>query len=110
MIMELKNILFICSRNKWRSYTAETIYKNTPGITVKSAGTENSARIKVNSKLIVWADIIFVMEKQHKEKLQYQFPLETNKKKMVILDIPDIYKYMDEELIEELQSSVSNYI
>jgi predicted protein tyrosine phosphatase len=24
------NILFVCSRNKWRSATAETIYQNHP--------------------------------------------------------------------------------
>ena len=61
------NILFVCSRNHWRSPTAETIYKNRSGINVKSAGTEPSARIKLNSKIIEWADLIFVMEKKHKQ-------------------------------------------
>ncbi len=57
------NLLFICSRNNWRSPTAESIYKNREGFNVKSAGTEPSARIKVNAKLIDWADTIFVMKK-----------------------------------------------
>ena len=108
--MELKNILFICSRNKWRSYTAETIYKNTSGISVKSAGTEDSARIRINSKMIEWADLIFAMEKHHKEKLLHKFPFEMNAKNIIILDIPDTYKYMDKELIEELKISVSQYL
>ena len=106
----MKNILFICSRNKWRSLTAETIYKNNSEIIVKSAGTENSARIKVNSKLLIWADLIFVMEKHHKEKIILKFPNETKNMEIIILEIPDIYKFMDKELIEEIQISVSNYL
>ena len=106
----MKNILFVCSRNKWRSLTAETIYKNSSEYNVKSAGTEDSARIKINSKLIIWAQIIFVMEKKHKEKLLEKFFTEISNKKIIILDIPDIYKYMDKELIEEIKASISVYI
>jgi predicted protein tyrosine phosphatase len=56
-------VLFICSRNKWRSLTAEKIFQTKPGFDVRSAGTENGARIKVSDGHIGWADIIFVMEK-----------------------------------------------
>jgi protein-tyrosine phosphatase len=90
--------------------TAETIYKNNSEIIVKSAGTENFARIKVNSKLLIWADLIFVMEKHHKEKIISKFPNETKNMEIIILEIPDIYKFMDKELIEEIQISVSNYL
>ena len=108
--MKLKNILFVCSRNKWRSLTAETIYKNSSQFYVKSAGTENSARVKINSKLLIWADLIFVMEKHHKEKLILNFPNETKNAQIVILEIADVYKFMDKELIEEIQMSVSQYL
>ncbi|NGM62709.1 protein tyrosine phosphatase [Sphingobacterium sp. SGG-5] len=97
-------MLFVCSRNKWRSLTAEKIYKNRRDFNVKSAGTENSARVKVNSKLLAWADIIFVMEKHHKEKLVQNFPEETMDIEIIVLEIPDIYKYMDKELIEEIET------
>ena len=106
----MKNILFVCSRNKWRSLTAETIYKNSSQFYVKSAGTENSARVKINSKLLIWADLIFVMEKHHKEKLILNFPNETKNAQIVILEIADVYKFMDKELIEEIQMSVSQYL
>jgi protein-tyrosine phosphatase len=106
----LTNVLFVCSRNKWRSLTAETIYKNSSEFYAKSAGTENSARVKINSKLLVWADLIFVMEKHHKEKLILNFPAETQNARIVILDIPDVYKFMDKELIEEIQMSVAAYL
>lgn len=103
-------LLFVCSRIKWRSLTAETIYKKKFGLDVKSAGTEVSARIKLNSKIIEWADLIFVMEKKHKQRMQENFAMETAGKKIIILDIPDEYQYMDEDLIEELKSKVDNYI
>ncbi len=57
------NILFVCSRNKWRSATAETIYKSNQEHNVKSAGTEPSAKVRISAKHILWADIIFVMKK-----------------------------------------------
>lgn len=103
------NLLFICSRNQWRSPTAEKIF-NSQHHQSTSAGTEESARIKVNEKHIHWADIIFVMEKKHKQRLQLKFPEILAQKQIVILDIPDEYQYMDEELIEMLQQSVSPHL
>ena len=104
------NVLFVCSRNKWRSRTAETIFKADQSHEFRSAGTENDARIKVNEKLINWADLIFVMEKRHKQRLQDRFDQLLNDKKIVILDIEDNYQYMDEELIETLKTSVTPYL
>ena len=104
------NILFICSRNQWRSRTAETIFKNVQRHHAKSAGTENEARIKVTERLISWADLIFVMEKKHKDRLREKFRSLTEDKEIVILDIQDDYKYMDAELIEILETSVSPYL
>jgi protein-tyrosine phosphatase len=104
------NILFICSRNQWRSPTAEEIYRNHKNLNVKSAGTEASARIKITAKHINWADIIFVMEKKHKIRIVEKFPFEIKLKRIVILEIQDEYKFMDKELIEEIQAGVKQYI
>ena len=104
------NLLFVCSRNQWRSPTAEAIYRNYSGINVKSAGTEPSARIRLNSKIIEWSDYIFVMEKKHKQRMCENFPAETKNKKIIILNIPEDFKYMDNELIEEIKSKVDGYI
>lgn len=103
------NILFVCSRNKWRSLTAETIFKNSQKHNVKSAGTESTARIKVSEKLILWSDLIFVMEKRHKQRLKEKFSSVMDGKEIVVLGIPDDYEYMDVELIEILKTSVSPY-
>ena len=101
----MKNILVICSRNKWRSKTAETIFQNHPSINVKSAGTSSKAERKVSQSLIDWAESIYVMEFRHKEILLGNFKVA--KSAIIVLDIPDIYQYMDNELIAELKDVIS---
>ncbi|WP_175498742.1 low molecular weight protein tyrosine phosphatase family protein [Paenibacillus sp. NFR01] len=103
-------LLFICSRNKWRSLTAEKIFAQYEMYDVKSAGTEENARIKVNGGHVGWADKIFVMEKKHEQRLKAKFSQELNGKPIIRLDIPDEYQFMDEELIEILKARVSEYI
>jgi predicted protein tyrosine phosphatase len=104
------NILFVCSRNKWRSKTAEEIYKNNTAHRVKSAGTEPSAVVRVSAKAILWADLIFVMEKKHRQRLLEKFADEMADKEVVVLDIEDNYQFMDLELIDMLTASVDPYL
>ncbi|MFT5169187.1 MAG: putative protein tyrosine phosphatase [Saprospiraceae bacterium] len=104
------NLLFVCSRNIWRSRTAETIFRNREGIQVKSAGTSNSAKIKISYKLIEWADLIFVMENKHKKRMSALFTALVSSKEIIVLNITDDFKYMDEELVKNLEDSVSFYI
>jgi protein-tyrosine phosphatase len=104
------NLLFVCSRTQWRSPTAEEIFKNSQEHQVKSAGTEPSARIKITEKLINWADIIFVMEKKHKDRIEQRFATVVNEKELIVLDIPDDYQFMDEELVDLIKLSVSAYL
>jgi protein-tyrosine phosphatase len=101
-------ILFVCSRNKWRSRTAETIFKDNGEHEIKSAGTERSARIKLNQSLINWADMIFVMETKHQKKVLDKFEFNKSEKNMEILDIQDEYKYMDDELVEILKIKLTD--
>lgn len=104
------NILFVCSRNQWRSRTAEDIFKNNQKHDIRSAGTATDARIRINEKLINWADLIFVMEKRHRQLLQERFSEAMAGKDIVVLEIQDNYHYMDEELIETLRASVGPYL
>lgn len=96
-------ILFICSRNRRRSLTAETIFKSIPEWQVRSAGTEESARIKVTEGHLGWADVVVVMEKRHKERLQQKFPEIIAGTKCHCLFISDDYDFMDPKLIELLK-------
>ena len=106
----MPNLLFICSKNQWRSPTAETLFKNHPVHHARSAGTSTQARIKVNQKLIGWADVIFVMERKHKELLNQQFPLAIVNKQLIVLNIEDNYRFGDEELIAILKDALSTYV
>ena len=103
-------LLFLCSQNKRRSLTAEKIFNGFNGHEARSAGTETNARIKVTSGLIGWADIIFCMEKKHLRRIRDKYPDIVSDKKIVCLNITDDYEYMDEDLQEILESTVSEYI
>ena len=103
-------ILFVCSQNRWRSLTAEKIYAGFPGYAVKSAGTEENARIKVTEGHVGWADLIFAMEKRHVDRLRDKFPEVLAGKKIVCLHIGADLEYMNPQLIELLKLKLSEYI
>ncbi|WP_335956254.1 protein tyrosine phosphatase [Acinetobacter bereziniae] len=104
------NSLFICSRNQWRSPTAERIFAVGYGIATRSAGTSKHAKHTISLKDIAWADMIFVMEQKHKQNIKEKFPQPLQHKKVIVLDIPDEYPYMDETLIELLKESMLPYL
>lgn len=104
------NLLFICSRNQWRSPTAEQIWRNHPRWVTRSAGTSRNAKRPINVDLIRWADVIFVMEQKHKNRLIADFSRLLEHKPIHVLDIPDDYLYMDPELIQLFESSVPSYL
>ena len=103
-------LLFICSRNQWRSRTAEEIFKNHPRIEVRSAGTSPRARIKVNEGHLLWADWVFVMEKRHVEILGGRFPEALADREVRCLHIEDSYGFMDEELVSLLKARVAEHL
>ena len=103
-------LLFICSRNELRSLTAEHMLQGVPGYAVRSAGTEPRARIRVNQGHIGWADLIFVMEKKHRRILEEDFGEALANKRIICLHVPDVYRYMEPALIDELKAGLSQHI
>jgi predicted protein tyrosine phosphatase len=83
------NLLFVCSKNRLRSPTAEALFGSYEGLKVDSAGLDRGAEIPLSSEAIQWADIIFVMEKSHQSKLTKNFRSWLKHKRAVCLDIPD---------------------
>jgi predicted protein tyrosine phosphatase len=103
----MPNLLFICSKNQWRSPTAELLFKNHPVHQVRSAGTSDKARVTVSQKLFDWADVLFFMERKYLDIAKQRFQID--KQTIVILDIEDNYQFNDPELIEILKISLSEY-
>jgi predicted protein tyrosine phosphatase len=99
-------LLFVCSMNQWRSPTAERIYADRPLVQARSCGTSKKARKTVAADELKWADIVLVMEDKHKRRLMADYPGEMRFKELHVLHIPDSYKYMDPELIEEISEAV----
>lgn len=99
------NVLFVCSRNQWRSPTAEEIWRKHPRLSVRSAGTSPNARRKVSVEDIRWAHVICVMESKHKSRLLAEFTRLLDHKTIHVLDIPDDYQFMDPELVQMLEQS-----
>ncbi len=103
-----RKVLFVCGWNIDRSTTAEDLFKDKKGFEVKSAGTRPGARSRVSKELIDWADMIFVMEQEHRENLELISPQAA--KKIIVLNIEDNYKRGDPRLIEILKEKLSKYI
>ena len=103
-------VLFICSQNRLRSPTAEQVFSSWQGIEVASAGLADEAENPVTPELLVWAELIFVMEKVHRSKLAKKFRAHLGNKHIVCLDIPDEYQYMDPALVALLKTKVPRYL
>ena len=99
-------LLFLCSRNQWRSPTAEKVYQNDPRVEVRSAGVSAAARCRVSEKLLLWADLVLVMEHKHKQRLREQFPEFVRELRIEVLDIPDDYEFMNPELVALIRERV----
>ncbi|KAB8172519.1 phosphotyrosine protein phosphatase [Lysobacter maris] len=106
----MHHVLFICAQNRLRSPTAEQVFADWPGIETASAGIGNGADTPVSPELLARADLVFVMEKSHLNKLRRKFRAHLNGKRLICLDIPDDYDYMDPVLIQLLQRKVPRFL
>lgn len=104
------NVLFVCSRNQWRSPTAEKVWSRTPGVQVRSAGTSRSARRPLRVADLRWADLILVMEEKHRTRIRAEFRDEVRFKELHVLDIPDAYQFMDPDLVALVSERVAPLI
>ena len=110
MAVEMKNLLFVCTHNRLRSPTAEQVFASYPGIETDSAGIGADAEVVLSAEQVEWADIIFVMEKVHKTRLARKFRASLKGKRVVCLDIPDNYAFMDPALVFLLKAKVGRLL
>ncbi|GAB2787426.1 low molecular weight protein tyrosine phosphatase family protein [Rhabdobacter roseus] len=104
---ERPNILVVCGRNKKRSRTAEHIFKNDDRFSIRSAGLSPKSNRKISENDLNWADLVFVMESGQRAKIRDLYrhvALPT----IEVLNIPDEYEFMNEELIELLTDRMND--
>jgi predicted protein tyrosine phosphatase len=104
------NLLFICRFNRMRSRTAEEVFSAENFYSVRSAGTDRKARRKITGRLILWADVVFVMEEEQEIVIREKFPDQAFNKKIIDLDIPDNYYFMDPELADLIKKKVNSFL
>jgi predicted protein tyrosine phosphatase len=100
------NVLFVCGRNRRRSPTAEALFAGIDGIDVSSAGTSTEADCPLSGDLVDWADTILVMDRKQQRQLKARYAGMLKEKRVVCLNIPDRYEYMQAELQVELKAKV----
>jgi len=106
----MKRLLFVCSQNRLRSPTAEQVFSTYRAVECMSAGTNSDAEVPLSAELVEWADTIFVMERAHRNKLSSKFKKYLGGKRVICLDIPDDYEYMQPELVQILKTKVSRHV
>ena len=104
------NLLFLCSRNQWRSPTAERVFARLEGLQTRSRGVSKSAVQRLRLGDVEWSDVIFAMEQEHKERLLRDFGAAARGRPVHVLNIPDDYPFMDPELVKLLSVSVQPYL
>ena len=77
---------------------------------VKSRGVGREARIRLTERDIRWADVIFVMEKNHKNRILQEYGEAAVGKEIVCLFIDDIYEPMETALISELREKLAPHL
>ena len=104
---ERPNILVVCGRNKRRSRTAEYIFKNDDRFNIRSAGLSPKSDRKLSENDLKWADLIFVMETGYRGQI-WGLYRHLDLPNIEVLEIPDEYEFMDEELVEILKDRIND--
>jgi predicted protein tyrosine phosphatase len=105
-----RRILFLCRYNRMRSATAERIFSKRPDLDVRSAGTSPDALARVNAQMLDWADLIFIMDNQQRRALQRRFTGHPALERLICLDIPDEFGFLQPELIQLLETRAAPHL
>ncbi|OOG57899.1 low molecular weight protein tyrosine phosphatase family protein [Rhodanobacter sp. C03] len=108
--MAVRRVLFLCSRNRLRSPTAEQVFGAWPGLEVDSAGLAEDAEVVLTAEQVDWAELIVVMESSHRRRLQARHGARLKGKRVICLDIPDRYDFMQPELVDLLLKRASQLL
>jgi protein-tyrosine phosphatase len=103
-------VLFVCHFNRKRSATAERIFGKDAALDIRSAGTSPDALVRVNGRMLEWADIVFTMDEAQQRDLSRMFPGHPGLDKIVCLGILDRYEFLDDELVRLLRERTAPHL
>jgi predicted protein tyrosine phosphatase len=103
-------ILFVCGRNRWRSPTAERIYRDDPRVSVRSGGVNGNSRREVSENDLDWADLVLVMERRYTLRIKSRFHNRESFPPIESLEIQDDYAPMNQELISLIRVGTEHHI
>lgn len=106
----MTNVLFICGKARKRSPTAAAIAASEFGLPTDFAGLSTDADERLNAEHLAWADMIVVMEKRQLMRLKRQAGMSLKARKLVWLDIPDTFGFMQAELVDLLKRRLARVI
>jgi predicted protein tyrosine phosphatase len=107
---EVRKVLFVCHLNRVRSATAERLFCKRSDLDVRSAGVASDAMVRVNARMLDWADMVITMDEGQRRALQQMFPEHPALPRVVCLQIPDEFTFLQPELVVLLQERVTPLI
>ena len=87
------NKLFVCNQGKYRSRTAASLF----------GGKYAGVFVNLKKEDLEWADVVYVFEERQRSEIGRKFLTQYLKKRILNLEIPDIYGYMDRKLVDVLR-------
>jgi predicted protein tyrosine phosphatase len=106
-----ERILFVCTANRDRSPTAESLYREDPRYEVRSAGVAPFATTPITADLLLWADRVFVMNErrdQNYTQIRHRFP--SINRPTVDLDVEDLGSRGHPELVRVLLKKLTPHL
>ncbi|VVB76482.1 Uncharacterised protein [Candidatus Tiddalikarchaeum anstoanum] len=105
----IENLLFLCNQGRCRSKTAAYLFNDRfrtkyAGIYAKADNSTEDRTLKED--YVKWADLIFVMQFDHVDFLNNNYPLLISNK-IINLDIPDKFYFLQPELVTILNYKVA---
>lgn len=107
---QTRRVLFLCHLNRSRSATAERLFCKRTDLQVCSAGTSEDALVRVSEPMLDWADLIFTMDLEQRQTLERLFPGHAALDRVVCLDIPDAYVFLQPDLVRMLEERVPPHL
>jgi predicted protein tyrosine phosphatase len=102
----MKKVLMVCTGNQDRSPTAAALLAEMRApVWISSAGTSPSSLNRLTAVLIEEADVICVMEDEHREHIERHFGPQIVHK-VRVLGIPDVYSRGEQRLKDELRAKL----